>query len=609
MVEMCMHLLVFPLSLYIPVHIIISIISSSIIIEFIFCDYLLIMDLKDIDNQLELTENSIHITLQSILSSIEITDTINVSKSIYTDTNIDTWISKLPITRGGSIIIDKIIKNPIRNKELLIQRQKTYYDIFKYQLEILKSNEKDILWIMTLKEEIDDDMSMNLLFPSTYLINRLNNYRTFLDGYHLYKILFNPISCVFYPLSIFLTPYYYLNRYMHLNLSFFKYISILFQFLKMIFKPSGNYRKDFFKLISFMIYVFIYIYGMYQTFMISYITYKLREKLLIKIKGLVDFIKTSLLIIKRSNFIWKPYDIFNLNNSDVLNAINKLEKIKYDISTIYKLWKDAEFKKAIIIILKVIYILDVINTISKLKKSKNWTLPEYLSNDKQTKIWDMGNPLLGNNQIFNPISLDKNIIITGVNAGGKTTYVKSIASNIILSQTFGIINGYKAHVVLYDAIISFMRVRDEVGVKSYFEAETDCCNQMIKIATDLYKNKKRGLFILDEPMHSTPPIEGMSVAHAIAKYLGSLNGITTIITTHFHNLISLGDTNDKFINLSVNAIEDSGIYKFDYKIRKGSSKQTIAIELLKKQKFNDEIINSAIEIKNKLCNENLRYDL
>ena len=56
------------------------------------------MELKDIDNQLELTESNIHITLQSILSSIAIPDTINVSKSIYTDTNVDTWISKLPIT-------------------------------------------------------------------------------------------------------------------------------------------------------------------------------------------------------------------------------------------------------------------------------------------------------------------------------------------------------------------------------------------------------------------------------------------------------------------------------------------------------------------------------
>ncbi len=567
------------------------------------------MDLKDINNHLELSESNINITLNSILASTEINDSINVSESIYNDTTIDLWINKLPITRGGSIIMDKIIKNPINNKELLIKRQNITYEIYNYQLEILKENEKDILWIMNLKKEIDEDSSINLLFPSTYLINRLNNYRIFLDGYHLYKILFIPCSCFIYPLSIFLTPYYYLNKYMHLNLSFAKYLEILFQFLKMLLKPSGNLRKDFFKIVSFLIYIFIYIYSIYQTFIISYISYKVREKLLFKIKGLVDFIKTSLILVKRSNFIWKPFDIYNLNEIDVNYAYNKLSNLKYDISTVYKLWKDDDYKKAIFIILKVVYILDVINVVSKLKRSNYWCIPKY---SNKTSIIGISNPLLDNKQVLNPVNLNKNIIITGVNAGGKTTFVKSIASNIILAQTIGIINALKAEVILYDAIISFMRVKDEVGQKSYFEAETDCCNKMIIIANNLFKEKKKGLFILDEPMHSTPPIEGMSVAYAIAKYLGKLEGITTIITTHFHNLISLGDTDNNFINLSVNAYKDDknkDNYLFDYKINRGASKQTIAIELLKRQKFNDEIINSAIEIKNKLCNQNLRYDL
>ncbi len=567
------------------------------------------MDLKDIDNHLELSESNINIMLNSILSSINITNTINVSDSIYTDTTIDNWITKLPITRGGAIVIDKIIKNPINDKELLLKRQKTNYEIFNYQLETLKQNEEDILWIMNLKTEIEDDMSINLLFPSTYIINRLNNYRLFLDGYHLYKILFIPCSCVIYPMSIFLTPYYYLNKYMHLNLSFVKYLEILFQFLKMLLKPSGNLRKDLFKIISFLIYIFLYIYGIYQTFIISYVTYKVREKLLIKVKGLVDFIKTSMVLIKRSNYIWKSFDIYNLNENDVSMALLKLNNIKYDISTVYKLWKDEDYKKAIIIILKITYILDVINVISKLKKNKYWTIPSY--SDTTTKIIGISNPLLNDNQVLNPVNLNKNLIITGVNAGGKTTYVKSIASNIILSQTFGIVNALKADILLYDAIISFMRVKDEVGHRSYFEAETDCCNNMIITANDLHKKNLKGLFILDEPMHSTPPIEGMSVAYAIAKYLGKLKGITTIITTHFHNLIELGNNDENFINISVNANKDdkNDKYTFDYKINKGFSKQTIAIELLKKQKFNDEIINSAIEIKNKLCNQDLRYVL
>jgi predicted ATPase len=565
------------------------------------------MDIKDLDNFLEINETNLNLILSSILSNITINNTINTSPSIYNDTNIDEWIKKLTITRGGSIVIDKIIKNPINNKQLLLARQNTFYEIPKYQIDILKSTEKDLLWIMHLKEEIDDDMSINLLFPSTYLINRFNNYRTFLDLYHIYKIIFMPLTTLIYPLSIILTPYFYLNKYMHLNLSFFKYLNILFQFLKMLFKPSGDLRKDLMKLISFLIYVFIYLYSIYQTFLISYIIFKTREKLFIKIKGLVDFIKTSLVLIKRTDFNWFPFNIYNLKKEEVLNSIKNLEEINYDISTIYKLWKNPKFKSSIIIILKVIYILDTINTISSLKKNKYWSIPTYSKTN--TKIWGLRNPLLNDNQISNPVDLKRNLIITGVNAGGKTTFVKSIASNIILSQTFGIINGIKGELMIYDAIISFMRVKDELGSKSYFEAETDCCSNIIRIADDINKNKKKGLFILDEPMHSTPPIEGMSVAYAIAKYLGNLEGISIIITTHFHNLISLEENKKRFLNLSVNAIKDeNNKFIFDYKINKGSSKQTIAIELLKKQKFNDEIINSAIEIKNKLCNENLRND-
>jgi DNA mismatch repair ATPase MutS len=386
-----------------------------------------------------------------------------------------------------------------------------------------------------------------------------------------------------------------------------QYLKMILECLKLVIKPSGNIKQDLIKIISFLIYIGIYIYSIYQTFLISYIIYKTRERLLIKIKGLVDFIKTASVIIKKSNNCWKPFYLYENDNIDINESLDILKDIKYDISTIYKLWKNDIYKTHIINILKVIYTIDVINTITKLKKKKDWCLPSYKN---QTKIWNIKNPLLNENkQISNPVILDKNLIITGVNAGGKTTYVKSIASNIILSQTIGIINALKADVIIYDAIHSFMRISDELGSKSYFEAETDYCNKMVKIADELTKVNKKGLFMLDEPMHSTPPIEAVSVAFSVCEYLGLQKGITVIITTHFHRLMSLENKypND-FINLSVNAKQKEGKedeYEFDYKIKKGGSKQTIAIELLKKQKFNNKIINSAIEMKNKIYNQDV----
>lgn len=558
------------------------------------------MDLKELDDLLELSEKNATGLLSSILKETDIKNKIIVSDSIYTDTTINNWASSNMITRGGAILMDKLIKNPINDINHLKNRQEVNYELFNYQLETLKKNEKEILWIMTLKKEIEDDMSINLLYLSTSIINQLNYYHLFLDGYHFYKIFMMPISCLVYPASIIIGPYYYLNKYMHLDLNFSKYLKILFEFLKLLFKPSGNLKADLSKLVSIIVYIAIYFYSIYHTIMISYIVYKTREKLFLKIKGLIDFIKTAIIIIKRSNYCWEPFFLYShqISKKNVEEAISNLETLRYDISTIYKLWKNENYKSYIITILKVIYTIDIINFITKLKKNSNWSIPYY--NDNNTKIWDIRNPLLiDDGQIPNPLDLNKNMIITGVNAGGKTTYVKSIISNIILAQTFGIINGIKGEISIYDAVVSFMRISDEVGVKSYFEAETDCCSKMIEIADNISKEGKKGLFVLDEPMHSTPPIEGMSVAYSIANYLGKLKGIRIIITTHFHKLIELGDTNPNFINLSVNAtLNEKNTYNFDYKINKGGSKQTIAIELLKKHKLNDEIINDAINIKN-----------
>jgi predicted ATPase len=549
---------------------------------------------------LDINEKQIKLMLHPILDNFNISHKIDVSESIYNDTNIDKWITNKPTTIGGSIIINHLIKNPINNKKLLIDRQNISFEILDYHLKILKENEKDLLWILNLKKEIDDNSSIKLLFPYLYYVNNLNNHRSFLDLYHIYKIIFVPISCFIYPISIIVAPFFYIKKQLNFNISIYQYLKIFYHMIKMMIKPTGNLKKDLLKFISFLVYIFIYIYSIYQTFIISFIIYKMRDKLLAKMKGLVDFIKTSIIIIKSCNNLWIPYYLYEINKN---LHLDELEKLNYDLSTIFKLWMNENLKEKILIILKIIYTLDAINVITKLKKNKYWCLPNY---SNETKILAIRNPIL-NIQQPNPVSLEKNIIITGVNAGGKTTYVKSIASNIILSQSLGIINALKGDIIIYDALISIMRIKDEVGVSSYFEAETSYCNKMIEIADEISKKGKRGVFILDEPMHSTPPLEAISVAYSITKYLGNLKGIRLIITTHFHKLIEL-EKNNNFINLSVSATKINEKYVFDYKIKKGGSKQTIAIELLEKHKLKEEIINSAIEIKNKLYLDDLGND-
>ena len=277
-------------------------------------------------------------------------------------------------------------------------------------------------------------------------------------------------------------------------------------------------------------------------------------------------------------------------------------KINNEMNDIYKLWKNDSIKNEISNILKIIYTIIAVDSISKLKNTNNWCNVNY-NNDK-TLIWGMKNPLLKNTQISNPVNLDKNIIMTGPNAAGKTTYVKSITTNIIFAHTIGICYASAANIIIYDAIHTFMRITDVLGSKSYFEAESEYCSNMIKTALKLSANNKKGLFLMDEPMHSTPPTEGMSVAYAVAEFISKIPEIKLIITTHFHKLNALEQKYpETFINLCVEAKIHNNSFVFPYKINRGFSNQCIAIELLERENFPTEVIKSAINFKNKICNE------
>lgn len=517
---------------------------------------------------------------------------IDISDDVYKDTGIHEWASKIPTLEGSKLLIKKLIKNPINDRELLIHRQKSFVD-YDIDIEILKDYEDDILWIYKIAEEISDNSSIEILFPSSFIISYINYFEYLLDTYHMYKIYFIPITSILYPVTTFLAPYFYLNNYMKMNISFSSYINTIYYIFSILLKPSGNFRQDLTKFVTLFLYVGIYLYNMYQTYEIAVFLYNTKEKLHEKMEGLVKFVKHSLNITKNvSKNVLDAFFIIdkNFEHLDINNTM----------TDIYKIWKDKELKNKVSALLKTIYGIDVLYAINNLLLTDNWSVPDY--NDTETTLWSAKNPVLSEEQVSNPINLDRNIIVTGPNAGGKTTYVKTILSNVILSQTFGITYSLKSKMILYDTINSFMRVSDELGNKSYFEAEAEYCLNMINKAKEISEYNERGLFLMDEPMHSTPPTEGMATAYAVIEYLSKMSGISLIITTHFHKLVKLEELYpDKFINLSVDAIPQEDKYFFPYKINKGHSYLCIAIELLDIKDFPKEIIDNAIKMKNKIC--------
>lgn len=550
--------------------------------------------LKDFQELFDFDVAKKEVILKKIITNNIITGKkIDISPDVYKDTSIDKWGEDIPTLEGSKLLIKKLIENPINDKILLIDRQKAFID-YDIDINILKEYENDILWIYKISDEINDNSSIEILFPSSFIFCYINYFEQLLDSYHLYKIFFIPITSILYPISTFCAPYFYLKNYMKIDISISSYINTMYSVIKLLLQTTGNIKQDIFKFIGFFIYVGIYLYNMYQTFEVALFLYKTKKQLHEKMEGLVYFVKHSINIIKNiDKNILDPFFTIDKNFYEL--------EINNSMTDIYRIWKNENIKNKISSLLKTIYGIDVVYSINNLLLTGNWSIPEY--SDKDTKFWDAKNPILNKNQVSNPINLEKNIIVTGPNAGGKTTYVKTILSNIILGQTIGITYSLKSKIILYDTINSFMRVSDELGNRSYFEAEAEYCLNMIKKAKEINKNGGRGLFLMDEPMHSTPPTEGMSTAYSVIEYLSKIEGISLIITTHFHKLIELEEKYpNKFINLSVDAILDqkNNKYVFPYKIKKGYSYLCIAIELLDIKDFPKEIINNAIKIKNKI---------
>ena len=520
----------------------------------------------------------------------------DISNDVYKDTQISYWVSSNMILNSSKLFVKDIIEKPTTDTNTLLSRQNSVHmSNIDIQLQYLKQMEKDVEWAMSLHHN-PDDVIMNMLFTTNWYDSFISMNDITLEMYQLYNIYTVPIFQLSSPIFIFVAPYYYITKILGLNLSLYEYMSHIWKAIQLSIKytSSGNLRSFITKWISFAVYTCLYFYGLWHTFEISYALHKERQIIISKITNVGTFVKiANILLQKIPSKLWLPFSNINIfDNTYTLEG---------SLSDVYYLWTNLySYSHRLQLLVECVNALDVANLVGKLYKNPDWCKVQYSSSNP--KMIGMKNPILNNmSQVDNPASLDKNIIVTGPNAAGKTTYVKSIVLNIILAQTLGIAMCKQMITKPYKVIHTFMRVTDEVGVGSYFETETKYCKDMITKA-DKHKYDN-ALFIMDEPMHSTPPIEGQSTAFAVCEYIAKhFPKVNIIVTTHYQSLTILpSQYPNLFINLSMSAIQLSEYqFKFPYRIQNKSSSQCIAIELLGRDMFPSELIESAIKMKNKI---------
>lgn len=195
-------------------------------------------------------------------------------------------------------------------------------------------------------------------------------------------------------------------------------------------------------------------------------------------------------------------------------------------------------------------------------------------------------PLL-KHPVKNSIDADRGVLLTGSNASGKSTFLKTVAVNAILAQTIHTCAAelWKGPVF---RVYSSMSLRDDIeSGESYYIVEIKAIKRILDAATE---KKGRVFCFVDEVLRGTNTVERIAASTQILK---SLNGkdILCFAATHDIELTQL--LSGQYDNYHFSEEIREGDVVFDYRLQSGRATTRNAIRLLELMGYDGEIIEKA----------------
>jgi DNA mismatch repair protein MutS len=290
--------------------------------------------------------------------------------------------------------------------------------------------------------------------------------------------------------------------------------------------------------------------------------------------------------------------------SIILNSQEKLFELEYRLFTEFR---DEFFDKLEMLqdIGKKIARLDVLAGFAHLAITSNYCKPEIVDMGEDNGVIDIKDgrhPIVERNTeedfISNDAYLDFNSanmnILTGPNMSGKSTYIRQVATIVLMAQIGCFVPASSAKISLVDRIFTRVGASDDLSSgRSTFMVEMDEAANIVNNAT------KYSLVVLDEVGRGTSTYDGVSIAWALAEYLVKNIKARTLFATHYHELLRLSERiPEKIKNLNVLVEEDleEGTVIFLRKIVEGGTDRSYGIYVAKMAGLPKEIINRANHI-------------
>lgn len=216
---------------------------------------------------------------------------------------------------------------------------------------------------------------------------------------------------------------------------------------------------------------------------------------------------------------------------------------------------------------------------------EGWCLPVFGENGQGLSMEAGYHPLLSR-PVKNGIDAERGVLLTGSNASGKSTFLKTVAINAVFAQTIHTCTADSFHSALY-RVYSSMALRDDLGSgESYYIVEIKALKRIL----DAAKEGGRVLCFVDEVLRGTNTVERIAASTQILRSLRGSN-ILCFAATHDIELTRLLE--GEYDNYHFSEEVRDGDVMFDYKLQEGRATTRNAIRLLELMGYDKGIIEKA----------------
>jgi hypothetical protein len=472
------------------------------------------------------------------------------------------------------------------------------------------------------------------------ILLHLNKSEFFLQWLTIVNLM-SPITSLLIPIVLIIFPFLLL-KIQQVPIDFTTYIQVLGDIAqnhfigKMINLTSISYDKIVYMMFS----AGMYVLQIYQNINFCFSFYKNIKQMKKHLYDMREYVSNSVknmkLFIQHNNYkTYLPFiqqtkltlsSLIKLENEllffkkDYFNPILNAHEMGYILKMYYELYSNKEYENALLYSFGFEGYLENLTSVWSYYKNKKLNISTIRSNEilnekpksipnKSTENSEQGvNEIEIKEQFYIPYieeepvktdcNLKDNMIISGVNASGKTTYLKTTTLNVLFSQQIGFGCFQSMQFTPYTQIHSYLNIPDTSDRDSLFQAEARRCKNIIDI---IDSNKySRHFCIFDELYSGTNPSEASKSAYAFLLYLSKYNNVNFMITTHYSIIckklskktkLKINGIQRRIRNFQTDVVKnEDGSLKYNYKLKPGVCRIQGAIEVLKNMNYPKYII-------------------